>query len=86
MAIYQENEDLITIGAYQRGSNPNVDLAIALKPLVDQFLAQHAGEVCQWDQSIGLLLQLGTQAANAGNMGQGQGNVQPEQRTTQTTP
>ncbi len=52
LATYAENEDLINIGAYQRGSNPKVDAAIALKPLIDEFLAQHARTVCTWDAAI----------------------------------
>ena len=40
MAIYKENEDLITIGAYQRGSDPRIDRAIELKPRLDDFLKQ----------------------------------------------
>lgn len=34
---YRQNEDLISIGAYATGSNPKVDLAIALKDTIDDF-------------------------------------------------
>ncbi len=40
MATYRENEDMITIGAYRKGSNPRVDLAIAMKEKIDEFLQQ----------------------------------------------
>ncbi|MDF1742931.1 MAG: FliI/YscN family ATPase, partial [Gimesia sp.] len=40
MAAYQQSEDLISIGAYQSGSNPEVDLAIKLKPLWSEYLKQ----------------------------------------------
>ncbi len=79
MAVYQENEDLITIGAYQRGSNPSVDRAIALKPLVDQFLMQHSRDVCQWDQSLSLLKQLGAQAVTPANPQAAQQQAGPQQ-------
>ncbi len=40
LAIYKENEDLINIGAYQRGSNPKVDYAISKIDDVQNFLRQ----------------------------------------------
>lgn len=40
MAAYQQSEDLISIGAYQAGSNPEVDLAIKMRPLWNEFLKQ----------------------------------------------
>jgi flagellum-specific ATP synthase len=40
MAAYEEMEDLINLGAYQKGSNPEVDLAIESKPEIDRFLKQ----------------------------------------------
>lgn len=40
MAAYQQSEDLISIGAYQTGSNPEVDLAIKMRPLWNEYLKQ----------------------------------------------
>jgi flagellum-specific ATP synthase len=40
LAVYAENEDLINIGAYERGSNQLIDQAIELKPRIDAFLQQ----------------------------------------------
>ncbi|WP_068859065.1 flagellar protein export ATPase FliI [Perlucidibaca aquatica] len=39
-ALYQQNRDLISIGAYQRGSDPRVDEAVRLLPLMTRFLQQ----------------------------------------------
>ncbi|PFP30772.1 flagellar protein export ATPase FliI [Bacillus sp. AFS073361] len=39
-AAFKEAEDLINIGAYKKGSNRDIDLAIRLKPQMDQFLRQ----------------------------------------------
>ena len=39
-SLYQENKDLITIGAYSRGSDPRIDKAIIIKPKLDNFLQQ----------------------------------------------
>ena len=40
MATYHANRDLITIGAYQRGSDPRIDAAIQLHPQIMEFLRQ----------------------------------------------
>jgi flagellum-specific ATP synthase len=44
LAIHAETEDLIRIGAYARGSSPQVDRAIELMPSVLEFLRQDIGE------------------------------------------
>jgi FliI/YscN family ATPase len=44
LAAYQQSEDLITIGAYQMGSNQLVDLAIKLREPIDAFLRQSSTE------------------------------------------
>ncbi len=40
MAKFSENEDLINIGAYRAGSNPEVDLAINSRPQQLSYLQQ----------------------------------------------
>ncbi|MGB5491700.1 MAG: flagellar protein export ATPase FliI [Woeseiaceae bacterium] len=40
-STYQENRDLVAVGAYQPGSNPQLDEAIALWPSIIDFLRQH---------------------------------------------
>jgi len=40
MATYQEAEDLINIGAYQKGSNPKIDYAIQKIDTINEFLMQ----------------------------------------------
>lgn len=44
MAVYQESEDLINIGAYTAGSNPDIDEAIKKHPAIDSFLKQSTDE------------------------------------------
>lgn len=39
-STYQQNRDLISVGAYQPGSDPRVDEAIALYPRLSEFLQQ----------------------------------------------
>lgn len=43
-AAYQQNRDLINVGAYTRGSDPEIDLAIALMPAMREFLQQPLNE------------------------------------------
>lgn len=45
MAIYAENEDMITVGAYARGSSADVDAAIDAHPAIDKFLMQDEYEM-----------------------------------------
>lgn len=44
LAIYAESKDLIDIGAYQQGTNPNVDEAIRLNQPIKNFLKQQVEE------------------------------------------
>ena len=40
MATYRKNQDLISIGAYEKGSNPGIDAAIQLHEPLNTFLKQ----------------------------------------------
>lgn len=40
MALYAENEDMITVGAYKKGSSPAIDAAIESHADIDDFLMQ----------------------------------------------
>jgi flagellum-specific ATP synthase len=44
LAVYREHEDLISVGAYRRGSNPAVDLAIDMQGQINDFLRQEVDE------------------------------------------
>jgi flagellum-specific ATP synthase len=59
MAVYAENEDLINIGAYERGSNRTIDKAIALKEKIDNFLKQKIYETSSYDQTLQALRSIG---------------------------
>ena len=52
LAVYAENEDLINIGAYERGSNPLIDQAIELKPRIDAFLQQKIYEQNDYNMTM----------------------------------
>ena len=44
LALYRKNEDLVSIGAYQKGANPALDQAIALQEPLRNFLRQATHE------------------------------------------
>lgn len=46
MANYRNNEDMIRIGAYVRGSHPDTDYAIDMVERLNQFLCQEIEENC----------------------------------------
>ncbi|WP_026689900.1 flagellar protein export ATPase FliI [Alteribacter aurantiacus] len=52
ISIYEESEDLITIGAYKNGSNKDVDEAIRLQPQIISFLKQGNEEEVSFQESI----------------------------------
>jgi flagellum-specific ATP synthase len=52
MAAYQENEDLIQIGAYTTGSNKLVDNAIRIHEPIMKFLRQERTEDAPMQESI----------------------------------
>ncbi|MGN1350222.1 MAG: flagellar protein export ATPase FliI [Anaerovoracaceae bacterium] len=52
MAIYEDNADMVTIGAYKKGTNPSLDRAIEKMPGVDAFLKQGIGESFQYDEIL----------------------------------
>jgi flagellum-specific ATP synthase len=58
MATYQEVQDLIRIGAYQRGSVPAIDLSIELMKKIEQFMRQEPGERSSFEKTRAGLLQI----------------------------
>jgi flagellum-specific ATP synthase len=59
-ATYKASEDLIRIGAYQKGSDPDLDRAIALMPTLREFLMQPSQEVAAMKDSLERLMALPT--------------------------
>lgn len=55
LAAHADARDLISIGAYVRGSDPLVDSAIDLVPAINAFLRQAAGEVTPFEEAIAAL-------------------------------
>jgi len=58
LAIYSKYEDIINIGAYKEGTNPQVDLAIKMMERINEFLRQDINEKANFEQSIKSLIKL----------------------------
>lgn len=58
MAAYNRSEDLIRIGAYQKGTDPQLDSAVQNLPAVNSFLTQRPDDFCSLDKCIELLMAL----------------------------
>jgi len=50
-SLLKENEVLIRIGAYTQGSDPELDEAIAKKPLLEAFMKQNPDEVIPFEET-----------------------------------
>ncbi len=57
-SLYQQNEDLIQVGAYEAGTNPDLDHAIRLRPGMEAILRQASDESVPLEQSQKLIMQL----------------------------
>jgi flagellum-specific ATP synthase len=51
LATYKRAEDLINIGAYVKGSNPDIDYAVSMIGRVNAFLKQDIHEIVDFDRS-----------------------------------
>jgi len=58
LAAYSASEDLIRIGAYQKGSDATLDKALALIPELHRFLMQKPAEACVLADSVTQLMAL----------------------------
>lgn len=52
LSVYQGAEDLISVGVYAKGSQPEIDDAIHRLPRVQAFLRQGINEKADWDDNL----------------------------------
>lgn len=69
-SVYQQNKDLISIGAYSKGSDPRIDQAITLLPVINFFLQQKISEVIPYEQSLAQLQEIISAAQAHAQQGQ----------------
>lgn len=62
LALYERMEDMINMGAYEKGTNPELDQVIARMPQIRQFLQQDSNKRGNRERSQEKLMQLMTVA------------------------
>ena len=55
IAVYREAEDLINIGAYKKGANPEIDRAVKLHSAIQSFLKQGMTESHTFEETLGMV-------------------------------
>lgn len=70
-STYMENRDLVTVGAYQPGGNPQLDEAIALWPAILELLRQHHRQAVDRAESLAALAALFDRAGGDGESSDG---------------
>lgn len=58
LATWRDAEDLINIGAYVAGSNPDIDTAVKFMPRIRHFLQQPLDEASSFEQLQGMMRQV----------------------------
>ena len=54
-SVYRSSEDLIRLGAYERGTNAELDLAVSMVDAIDGYLRQPVGELDTFENAVGRL-------------------------------
>ncbi len=52
LAIWEENEELVRLGAYRRGTSPEVDEALSKRKALDILLRQQVGAPTPMEETI----------------------------------
>jgi flagellar biosynthesis/type III secretory pathway ATPase len=65
LATYREVEDLVQIGAYARGSNPEADVAIDFQRRINDLIRQPKDQGAEFEQSRAAMLKLAKEAGEA---------------------
>ena len=60
-SLYQQNQDLIQVGAYESGTNPDLDEAIRLRPAMEALLQQDSEASVNMEHSQKMMIQLAGQ-------------------------
>lgn len=69
LSSFQRNRDLVSVGAYAKGSDPMLDKAIALWPQLEGYLQQGIFERADWEASLQGLERIFRQCHNPGDNG-----------------
>jgi type III secretion protein N (ATPase) len=70
LAAHERNRELVAAGAYQRGADAEVDLALDRLPAIEAFLRQAPDEAAPFDETLARLAELAAPApGRAGSVG-----------------
>ena len=58
MAVFKESEDLINVGAYNKGSSAEIDMAIEKMPAINEFLCQSVGDHVAFNETLDKMHQI----------------------------
>ncbi|MCC7474660.1 MAG: FliI/YscN family ATPase [Pirellulales bacterium] len=61
LSVYAEHEDLLSIGAYRRGSNRTVDVAVEMRDAIETLLRQPIDSAAPYEKVVELLIALAEQ-------------------------
>jgi flagellum-specific ATP synthase len=61
LAAYAEHEDLLSIGAYRRGSNRTVDAAVEMREAIEALLRQPVDHAMPFEKAVEWLTSLAAQ-------------------------
>ncbi len=64
MATYEKARDLVNIGAYVSGSDPEIDASLKVLPSITEFLQQGKNEVSEFNTTLTRMDQIGQMAVN----------------------
>jgi ATP synthase in type III secretion protein N len=59
LALYESKRDLVALGAYQKGSDPRLDAALARIDAIEAFLRQGKDERVALEESVAQLTRIG---------------------------
>jgi len=65
VSIYRDSEDLIRVGAYQKGSDPELDVAMELRGEIESLISQGLDEKASFAESTAALFRLKNAIDNA---------------------
>jgi flagellum-specific ATP synthase len=65
LAAYRDVEDLVQIGAYAAGSNPEADVAIEYRPRILELLLQGKGERADFDEARQVMIKVAMESGEA---------------------
>ena len=63
LSVLAENEDLLSIGAYRKGANREIDVAVAIRSEIDAMLTQSRGEVSSIEEVRTVLISIAQKCA-----------------------